>query len=197
MLTLNEFLQQNHISKYTDEEIKGNAITRIILTTMRYIYTEDIDDMIESILKALLYLSEIEDKQKGIEYFETFMKYIFSAKPNLTVNNFDEIVKKMEGIYIEGSEIAMTLRELFVKEGLEQGIEKGIEKGIEQGIEKGIEQGEYRKSLNHARKLLTKKFGKLPEVYIKKLNNADTEILDLIVEDILALQALEDIDKYL
>lgn len=79
----------------------------------------------------------------------------------------------------------MTLADIFRQEGKEE------------GKKEGIQQGERRKSLNYAIKLLTKKFGKLPEDYKERLNNADTEILDLIIEEIFSLESLDDVDKYL
>ncbi|MBU5269446.1 MAG: DUF4351 domain-containing protein [Clostridium cochlearium] len=138
-------------------------------------------------------MQELEDKQKGIEYFETFIRYIFNARANLTKKDVREIINKISKTYSEGSELVMTLAEIFRQEGKEEGIKQGIEKGIE----KGIQQGERRKSLNYAIKLLTKKFGKLPEEYKEKLNNADIEILDLIIEEIFSLESLDDVDKYL
>ncbi|WP_077369179.1 Rpn family recombination-promoting nuclease/putative transposase [Anaerosalibacter sp. Marseille-P3206] len=181
------------LSRYTDEEIKGQAQLRIILTIFRDIFTKDNKGLQESIFRAAEYLQELEDKQTGIEYFETFIKYIFNARANLTKKDVGEIIDKISKTYPEGSELVMTLAEIFRQEGIKQGIEKGMEKGME----KGIQQGERRKSLNYAIKLLTKKFGKLPEDYKEKLNNADIEILDLIIEEIFSLESLDDIDKYL
>lgn len=177
------------LSRYTDKEIKGQAQLRIILTIFRDIFTKDNKGFQESIFRAAEYLQELEDKQTGIEYFETFIRYIFNARANFTKKDIDEIIDKIGKTYPEGSELVMTLAETFRQEGKEE--------GIKQGIEKGIEKGERRKSLNYAVKLLTKKFGKLPEEYKEKLNNADIEILDLIVEEIFSLESLDDVDKYL
>ncbi|NSJ91082.1 DUF4351 domain-containing protein [Coprococcus sp. MSK.21.13] len=165
------------ISRYTDEEIKGQAQLRIILT----------------IFRAVEYLQELEDKQKGIEYFETFIRYIFNARANLTKKDVREIINKISKTYSEGSELVMTLAEIFRQEGKEEGIKQGIEKGIE----KGIQQGERRKSLNYAIKLLTKKFGKLPEELKTKISNLDTVTLEVIIGDILDYKSLEDVKKYI
>lgn len=169
------------ISKYTDEEIKGEAQLRIILTIFRDIFTKDTRSLQKSIFRAVEYLQELEDKQTGIEYFETFIKYIFNARVNLTKKDINQIIDEIGKTYPEGSELVMTLADIFRQEGKEE----------------GIQQGERRKSLNYAIKLLTKKFGKLPEDYKERLNNADTEILDLIIEEIFSLESLDDVDKYL
>lgn len=59
------------------------------------------------------------------------MRYILSTAEEFTNEDFEEIVKELTTTHKEGRAIAMTLAEVWRKEGFEQGIEKGIEKGIE------------------------------------------------------------------
>jgi len=63
----------------------------------------------------------------------------------------NKIIDKIENTYPEGSEVVMTLAEQFRAEG----IEKGIEKGREEALVKDVI------------KLLTKKFGILPDKLFK------------------------------
>ncbi|HLR69578.1 MAG TPA: hypothetical protein VK105_21025 [Virgibacillus sp.] len=56
-----------------------------------------------------------------------FIRYIFSATKNLTKENVDEIVQKIENAYPEGSELVMTLADILLEEGEESGIRKGKE----------------------------------------------------------------------
>ena len=122
------------ISRYTDEEIKGEAQLRIILNIFRDVFTKDSRGLQESILEAVEYLVELEDKQSGIEYFETLMRYIFSARANLTETDVKEIIKKIETTYPEGSEVVMTLAEKFMEEGVMKGLEKVVRKSIIKGL---------------------------------------------------------------
>ena len=122
------------ISRYTDEEIKGEAQLRIILNVFRDIFTKNSRGLQESILEAVEYLVELEDKQSGIEYFETLMRYIFSARANLTETDVKEIIKKIETTYPEGSEVVMTLAEKFMEEGVMKGLEKVVRKSIIKGL---------------------------------------------------------------
>jgi predicted transposase/invertase (TIGR01784 family) len=142
------------VSRYTDEEIKGEAQLRILLTIFRDIFTKDNKGLQESIYRAAMYLQELDDKETGIEYFETFIRYIFSARSNLTKRDVEEIIEEIEKSYPEGSEVIMTIIERYREEGLMKGMEKGIEKGIERGMEKGIELGENRKKIEVAKNLL-------------------------------------------
>ena len=75
--------------------------------------------------------------------------------------------------------------------------EEGMKQGIQKGIEQGIKKGECKKSLMYITKLLTQKFGELPDDYKDKLGKADVEILDMIMENIFEIELLEDINKYL
>lgn len=130
-----------NISNYTDEEIKGEARIRIIFTMYRDLQkTEDVEELLEIIDKAVAYLLELDDKQTGMDYFETFMRYIFSAVRNLTREDVDEIMKKVETTYPEGSELVMTLADILREEGKEEGKEEGIKKGIVKGKKEGVKE---------------------------------------------------------
>lgn len=169
------------ISKYTDEEIKGEAINKIAMTMLRDVKTKDIKGIIEAILKATEYFSEIEDKETGIEYFETLMKYIFSARVDLTKKDIKEIINKIENTYPEGSEAIMTLAEKFREEGKEEGIIEGRQK----------------ERLNTTMKLLTKRFGALPEGIRMGISKLDSITLEVIIDGIFEYQSLEDVKKYI
>lgn len=124
------------ISRFTDEEIKGKVINKIVMTTLRDIFTKDDEGIMESVYKMIGYFAELEDQQTGIEYFETLMRYIFSARVDLTKEAVNEIMSKIETTYPEGSEVVMTLAEKFREEGKEEGIMKGMERGMEVGARK-------------------------------------------------------------
>ncbi|MDD3899163.1 MAG: Rpn family recombination-promoting nuclease/putative transposase [Syntrophomonadaceae bacterium] len=109
------------LSRYADDEIKGEAQLRILFTTFRDIFTKDSKGLQDSIFRAISYLRELDDKQTGIEYFETLMRYIFNARADLTRADFKAVVNKIETTYPEGSEVVMTLAEIFREEGMEKG----------------------------------------------------------------------------
>lgn len=179
-----EYLLFN-LSKYSDEEIKGKAYLRIMLTIFRDIFTKDANEFHESMIRAIKYLSELDDKQTGIEYFETMMRYIFNVRSDLTEKDIEKLIAKIENNYPEGSDVVMTLAERFV------------EKGIEKGMEKGIEKGETNALVKTAIKLLTKKFGNLPEEVKTKISKLDNSSLEIIIEGIFEYKSLDDIKKYL
>ncbi|WP_075984863.1 Rpn family recombination-promoting nuclease/putative transposase [Bacillus andreraoultii] len=129
------------LSKYKDEDIKGEAQLQIILTTLRDIFTKDSIDLFTTINRAVKYLRELEDHQTGIRYVETLLRYIFSAGRNLTKSEVVDMMKEIETNYPEGRDVVMTIAEQLIEEGKKQGLKQGIEKGIEEGKKQGLKQG--------------------------------------------------------
>ena len=152
---------------------------------MRDMPREDIIQILKFVLKAAIILLELEDKQTGMEYLETLVRYLLSARSDLTKGHFNELVKKIETIYPEGSERIMTLAEMFREEGMERGIIKGMEQGIEKGETKAL--------VRTAIKLLTRKFGSVPEDIKQGISKLDASTLDVILDRVLDYESLEDV----
>lgn len=169
------------LSSYTDEEIKGEVQLRILLTIFRDVFTKDNKAIIETVLRAAEHLGKLENQQTGIEYFETFMKYILNASRKLTKEDVEDIIKKVEASYPEGSEVVMTLAEQFREEGELTGELRGETKALSKT----------------AIRLLTKKFGKLPEEIKNKISKLDTDVLEIIIDSIFDYEKLDDVKKYL
>lgn len=173
------------ISRYTDEEIKGSAYLRIMFTILRDIFTKDEKEIYITIIKSIEYIKELEDKQSGVEYFETMMRYIFSVRNDLTKETANEIISNLETTYPEGSEVMMTLANQFRDEGLEK------------GIVIGMEEGRRKEKIDTAIKLLTKKFGFLPGDLKDRIKELDSPTLEVIIDGIFETNSLDNIKKYL
>lgn len=172
------------VSRYKDEEIKGNAQVKIIFTAFRDIFAKDKEGIKETIALAGKYLRELEDKQTGIEYFETFLRYIFHAGKSFDEKDVIEIIDKVERSYPEGSELVMTTAERLRKEG----------------IKEGIKEGEKSSLLRTSIRLLTKKFGVLSEDITKRIEELDSRTLEVLIDDIFLNENLsfdEIVAKYL
>ena len=173
------------ISRFTDKEIKGKAQLKIMLTIYRDIFTKYGKGLDESILKSVEYLLELEDKQTGIEYFETLMRYVFSARTDMTEADVKEMVEIIGETYPEGSETIMTIAERF------------MEKGAIKGKEEGLKEGEAKALAKTAIRLLTKKFGPLTGDIRAKIEKLDTVTLEFIIDGIFEYNTLEDVKKYI
>ncbi len=177
------------LSKYTDEQIKGEIILRIFVTAFRDIFSKDGRTTVKTVLRAIESLKELKDKQTSIEYFETFIRYILNAGKRLTKEDITDIVKSIENAYPEGSEVVMTLAEQFRQEGMQKGMQKGRQEGMQEGRQESLSKT--------AIKLLIKKFGKLPEEIKNKILQLETETLEIIIDGIFEYESIEDIKKYI
>lgn len=164
-------------SNYTDEEIKGEAQLRIILSLFRDVFTKDSKTVKATALRAIEHLNELEDRQTGIEYFETLMKYLLNVGSRLTKEDIEDMIKKVETSYPEGSEVVMTLAEKFREEGELR--------------------AEARVLSKTATRLLTRKFGKLPEDIKSRILQLDADTLEILIDSIFEYKSLEDAKKYL
>ena len=129
------------LSTYTDAEIKGEAQLRIFFTMLRDIYTKDGGQLINSILRAAEYLQIIADKQSGMEYFETLIRYIFNAAKSLAKNDIHKIIKQIKTNYPEGGEVVMTIARILREEGRMEGLLKGRKEGREDVARRSLLKG--------------------------------------------------------
>ena len=76
-------------------------------------------------MRSIEFLQDLEDKQTGIQYFETMLHYILGSKTNLSKDDMNQLIGKIENIFPEGREITMSLAEILREEGREKGREEG------------------------------------------------------------------------
>ncbi len=122
------------LSKYSDNEIKGTITARVVMLIFKHIFDHDFSDKLPDIFSLLKDLSE---KETGLQYFESLIKYIFSNVEDITTEQFQTIVSNT--LSEDKGGMIMTLAEKLRNEGLEKGLEKGLRKGLEKGLIEGIE----------------------------------------------------------
>lgn len=174
-----------NVAIYTDEDIKGKAQTRILLTLLRDIFTKDANKLQKSILRSIQYLNELEDRQTGTEYLETIMRYVLSAGKSLTKHNVKQMISQIETNYPEGSEITMTMAEIWMEEGKEEGRKEGREEGGAAALSETAIQ------------LLIEKFGKVPQDLKDNIMNSDTATLKLVLFNIFRYESIDDVRRYI
>lgn len=127
----------------------------------------------------------MEDKQTGIEYLETMLRYVFSAGTKFTKNEIIQLIHGIETTYPEGREVTMSMADKWREEGWEKGLEKGIEKGKVAALsEIAIQQ-------------LTERFGKIPQDIKDGISSADIFALQLLLSNIFRYESIDDVKKYL
>ena len=124
------------LTKYSDEEIRGEIISRIFLLILKHIFDKDISKKLPQIVSLF---KDIINQETGLKYLETFIRYLFNTVDNITTDEVNDIIK--QSISKDKGELIMTLAEKLRNEGYNKGIEQGMHKGIEQGMNKGLQQG--------------------------------------------------------
>ncbi len=115
----------------------------------------------------------------------------FLVESNLTLSQSDEAEYKKLSIRgdIGKAYEMINVDELFREHYKSIYEKRGLEQGIEQGIRKGLLQGER----NIMLKLLTQKFGEIPDSVVKKIEAIDSEVeLENLSKSILDAKTLAD-----
>ncbi len=123
--------------KYSEAEIRGTITARVVMLIFKHIFDRDFTGRMPGILSLLKDLSE---KETGLQYFESLIKYIFSNVEDMTPEKFQSIVSN--ALSEDKGGLIMTLAEKLRNEGFQKGLalaEKLRDEGLEQGLLEGIE----------------------------------------------------------
>lgn len=144
------------LTRYSDEDIKGAISLRVSLLLLKHIFMEDFPKKFPEILRLL---SGLSNKESGLEYLETILRYVASGADTITPEDLGRnVVQIFEG---NGGDIMATLAEQWIEEGILQGIQKGHEQGMLQ---------EAREMVYEA---ISSKFGTVPEDISKKVKRIE------------------------
>ena len=129
-------LELYDLHQFSDDEIKGNIISRVALLLLKHIRDRDLKQKLPGILALLKTL--LTEKETGLQWLEVFIRYIVSARQEegLSAKKLVEIAE--QAISKETGEYVMTLLEKLQNEGAERGEKKGKLEGLKEGIELGI-----------------------------------------------------------
>ncbi|MBE1554263.1 hypothetical protein [Sporosarcina limicola] len=116
---------------------------------------------------------------------ELIMRYIFSAGKSLTKCNINKMIRQIEITYPEGSEVTMTLAEMWMEEGREEGRAEGREEGGVTALSETAIQ------------LLIEKFGKVPQDMKDGIMNSDMATLKVVLLNIFRYESVEDVRRYI
>jgi predicted transposase/invertase (TIGR01784 family) len=113
------------ISHLPDEEIKGAVLLKILLKTLKYIYTPELKHKLPDIFRLF---REVENKTKGTEYLEVLLRYLGQGTDNLSKDELQDSVTKV--FELEGGNVMATIAEQWIQEGEKRGEKRGERKGI-------------------------------------------------------------------
>jgi predicted transposase/invertase (TIGR01784 family) len=123
------------LHRYSDDQIKGNILSRVVLLLFKYIRDPDLPQKLPGILALMQKLME---KETGLQWLEVVIRYLASAreKDELSWKQIKDIAEK--AISEEAGRYVMTLEEKTKNEGRLEGKLEGKLEGLKEGIELGI-----------------------------------------------------------
>jgi hypothetical protein len=120
----------------TDEAIRGEVTTRLMMTVLKYIFAERLDDRLGQILALA---REVLRQPSGIEMVIALLRYITRSAVKL---DKAEITQQLLA-YLpkEGGFLMETLAQEWIEEGKSIGLKEGIDIGKKEGIDIGKKEG--------------------------------------------------------
>jgi predicted transposase/invertase (TIGR01784 family) len=189
-------------SDLSKQHIWGNIQLQITLKIMNSVFSKNhFEDKLSEILRLF---KKLDESKSALEYFTIGLKYIFEIKDyDLDIYNLEIIKQKINKIIPERNDAFMTIADKLREEGkfagMKEGMKEGIKEGIKEGMLKGIEEGKRKVLVETITQLMIQKLAvdKLPDQLENKLEKANIVDLKAIRDNILKIDSIKELKKYL
>jgi len=161
-----------------DEELRERHWSAVMELAMKNAYAKETLNFIQQLLELLQPVIQ----EGGTNYAGSVLTYVLSQTETADPKQLQEVLEAGLTQTKDGNIMAT-----FVDYLTEQHKGAWLQAGIERGIERGVLQGESKVLV----KLLTHKFGNIPEKYLQKIHTADSETLLIWSEQVLEAPTLE------
>ena len=165
------------LTRFSDNEIKGTVMGRVMMLLFKHIFEPD---LMEKLPHIFALMRELMEKETGMQYLETVLRYLFNTVDGVSTETIKEIVEqalsKKEGGF------TMTLAERLRMEGKNEGKIEGKIEGLRQAIELGM----ALKFPDHASEITSR----VDEI-------TDINVLEKIKDAIITAKDVSQITKYL
>ncbi len=92
--------------------------------------------MPEALGRILPLLIEVQQKETGLEYIETVLRYLTSGAEKITEAELTEILKD---VYVEGEKLMPTIAQEWIEQGKAIGKKQGRQEGQQEGRQEGCQ----------------------------------------------------------
>ena len=123
-----------NISAMTDDAIRGEVTTRLMLTVLKYIFADRLDGRLAEIVAMA---NEVLRLPSGIEMVMALLRYITRSAVKLTRTEITE--QLLAYLPKEGGFLMETLAQEWIEEGKSIGFDLGKKEGIDVGKREGID----------------------------------------------------------
>jgi len=173
------------LSKYSDEEIRGNVLTQSGLLALKYIFSDDLLEKLPGIIKLFI---DIIETESGLKSLQLLFNYLAHGTERITRKDFENALK--EALGDKGGDLMPTLAEQILQE------EKPI--WIQKGVQQGMQQGMLQKAQDDVIEILDVRFGNISKVLKKKIKDiSNLEILKLLHKEAITVESVDGFKKLL
>jgi hypothetical protein len=89
------------LNRFTEKDIKGTVMARVVLLLFKHVFEPDLQEKLPGILSLMKTLME---KETGLQYFETVLRYLFNTMDDISAEIIKEVAEQAlstrEGEYI-------------------------------------------------------------------------------------------------
>lgn len=167
------------LSRYDDEDIKGEIILRLGTLLLKYILRDDLPEALRVILPLLI---EVLNKETGLAYIETVLRYLTVGTDKLTKSELNQLLHE---VFVEGEKLMPTIAEEWIDQGHKIGLKEGIEKDKRDATIKAITRS------------LSIRFNTALTAFDERLIELPLSTLEEISELVLTVQSLTEFEEIL
>ncbi|RJP22792.1 MAG: hypothetical protein C4527_21300 [Candidatus Omnitrophota bacterium] len=124
------------LSRYSDAEIKGTILSRVVLLLFKHIFAEDFGERFVRICELL---GKLQDEKTALEFMRSVLEYIGNATDRISREQIRKGVEK--ALPQAGGKLMPTLFEQIREEGRVEGRVEGREEGQGLGRLEGLREG--------------------------------------------------------
>jgi hypothetical protein len=150
-----------------------NIVARLNLPNMQHTPAQRVEVHAMAVRGLANLEPDIEKQIKYLDFIDIYSKLDDNER------------QQYEQEYQEEAETMSSFAERFIQQGMEQGREQGMEQGMQQGMQLG-----EARVLTHQ---LTRKFGRVPDELLRKIDNADEATLLEWSDRVLTANTLEEV----
>ena len=114
------------LTGYPDATLKDEALLQVALLTLKYISRPELSEHLPTLMALL---RELGERETGLEYVETVLRYLAQSATYVEVEVLREAVET--AFSEEGEALMSTIAQKWIEQGFEQGREQGLEQGLE------------------------------------------------------------------
>jgi predicted transposase/invertase (TIGR01784 family) len=109
------------LTQYSDEEIRGEVLMQVALLTLKHIADRKLSERLPEIFALL---QELANKETGLEYLATLLRYLSAAATHVSSQELVQVVEA--ALRGQGDDIMPTIAEQWIEQGSQQTARENI-----------------------------------------------------------------------